>query len=317
MFNKFFWNGFEFLSAKQKNFIQKNDTFFDLLLFLSSMFEYEGFAETVNTDFIEFYCSLTPTGCCGVFKNNSGNEILGYCTEGGMLDAYGVPEKFNINTLNQNNKRGVVDGVNAAICWNNKLHMGDLPKLMKFTEFFNLSDTSQKCLLKYARLFPVFEIDNEQVKQQLDTALKNADQGDPFTYVSKGISKLGLDGEPNMKILQLGDISAVDKLQYLSTYHNDLLRRFFSMFGMNYTQSMKAAQQSIEEIHSGADVSWIIPNDRLEQRQLFVEKYNKVFKHNATVRYSEAWLKAYESWQKEVSTNENTQEMAAGQSGLS
>lgn len=311
MFNKFFWNGFEFLTSKQKAFIQKNNTFFNLLLFLSSMFEYEGFSDTINTDFIEFYSSLTPTGCCGVFKNDQGNEILGYCTEGGMLDAYGVPEKFNINTLNQNNKRGVIDGVNAAICWNNKLHVGDLPQLMKFTELFNLSDTSQKCLLKYARLFPVFEIDNEQIKQQLDGALKNADQGEPFTYVSKGISKLGLDGEPNMKILQLGDISAVDKLQYLSTYHNDLLRRFFTMYGMTYSQSMKAAQQSIEEIHSDVNVSWVIPEDRLKQRQKFVDKYNKVFKHNATVRYSEAWLTAYETWQKGDGANENTKEVAA------
>ena len=316
MFNKFFWNGFEFLTSKQKAFIQKNNTFFNLLLFLSSMFEYEGFADTINTDFIEYYSSLTPAGCCGVFKNSSGNEILGYCSEGGMLDAYGVPERFNINTLNQNNKRGVIDGVNAAICWNNKLHMGDLPQLMKFTELFNLSDTSQKCLLKYARLFPVFEIDNEQIKQQLDGALKNADQGDPFTYVSKGISKLGVDGEPNMKILQLGDITAVDKLQYLSTYYNDLLRRFFSMYGMNYTQSMKAAQQSIEEIHSGADVSWIIPEDRLRQREIFVDKYNKVFNHNATVKYSEAWLKAYELWKKEGEVNENSKEMAARKSAL-
>lgn len=299
MFNCFFWNRFNFLSDKQKNFINKNQTFFNLLLFLSSMFEYEGFSDSVNTDFIEFYCSLTPMGCCGVFKNNAGTEILGYCSEGGELDAYGVPLKFNINTLNQNNKRGVVNGGNAAICWNNKLHLGDLPMLVKFTELFNLSDTSQKCLLKYARLFPVFEIDNEQVKQQLDGALKNADVGDPFTYVSKGISKLGLDGEPNMKILQLGDISAVDKLQYLSTYHNDLLRRFFTMYGMNYSQSMKAAQQSIEEIHSDADVSWIIPTDRLNQRKKFVETYNKVFNHNATVKFSEAWLKSFEQWKKE------------------
>ena len=303
MFNKFFWNGLEFLSAKQKAFINKNQTFFNLLLFLSSMFEYEGFESSVNTDFIEFYSALTPTGCCGVFKNRAGTEILGYCSEGGELDAYGVPVKFNINTLNQNNIQGVVDGGNAAICWNNKLHTGDLPILMKFTELFNLSDTSQKCLLKYARLFPVFEIDNEQVKQQLDGALKNADQGDPFTYVSKGISKLGIDGEPNMKILQLGDISAVDKLQYLSTYHNDLLRRFFTMYGMCYRSSMKAAQQSIEEIHSDADVSWIIPTDRLKQRQIFVDKYNKVFNHNATVRFSEAWLKAFEQWQKEGEIN--------------
>ena len=296
MFNRFFWNGFEFLNSKQKAFINKNEIFFNLLLFLSSMFEYEGMADSINTDFIEFYCSLTPTGTCGVFKNNNGVELLGYCAEGGKLDAYGVPIKYNINTLNQNNKQGVIDGVNAAICWNNKIHMGDLPVLMKFTELFNLDDTAQKCLLRYARLFPVFEIDNEQVKQQLDTALNNADNGEPFTYVSKGLSKLGIDGQPNMKILQLGDISAVDKLQYLSTYHNDLLRRFFTIYGMSYSQSMKAAQQSIEEIHSDTNVSWIIPNDRLKQRQKFINTYNEVFHHTATVKFSPAWEKAYNDW---------------------
>ena len=311
MLDTFIFDRFEFLNAKQKNFIQKNNTFMNLLLFLSSMFEYEGLAETINTDFIEFYCSLTPIGCCGAFKNQKGVETLGWCSEGGVINDYGIPEKFNINTLGQSNIQGVVDGVTAAICWNNKIHMGDLPQLQKFTELFNLCDTAQKCLLRYARLFPVFEIDNEQIKQQLDGALKNADNGEPFTYVSKGLSKLGLDGEPNLKIMQLGDITAVDKLQYLSTYHNDLLRRFFSMYGMNYTQSMKQAQQSIEEIHSGADVSWIIPNDRLKQRQKFIENYNKVFKHNATVKYSEAWIKAFESWKEETNNAKNEMESSS------
>ena len=82
------------------------------------------------------------------------------------------------------------------------------------------------------------------------------------------------------------------------------------MFGMNYTQSMKQAQQSIEEIHSGADVSWIIPDDRLKQRQKFIKTYNKVFNHNATVRYSDAWLKAYESW-KEEGRNEEVADTSA------
>lgn len=299
MLSNYFYLNFDFLTTKQKAWIQKNNTFFNLLLFLSSMFEYEGMNDSINTDFIEYYCSLTPMGCCGVFKDKAGVEILGYCTQGGLLDAYGQPIKFNINTLNQSNIQGVVDGLNTAICWNNKLHIGDLPDLMKFTELFNLDDTAQKCLLKYARLFPVYEIDNEQVKQQIDGALRNADNGDPVTYVSKGLSKLGNDGEPNMKILQLGDITAVDKLQYLSTYHNDLLRRFFSMYGMKYSQSMKAAQQSIEEIHSDVNVSWIIPNDRLKQRRKFIDTYNKVFGHSATVNYSEPWLKAYEEWRNE------------------
>lgn len=292
----FLFNGFNFLTNKQKKFIRENQIFINLLLFLSSMFEYEGFADSVNTDFIEFYNCMTPRGTCGIFKNDRGTELVGWCASGGAIDAYGVPTKYNINTLNNNHKENAIDGVNAAIFYNNKTHTGDLAQLARYTELFNLVDTSQKCLMKYARLFPVFEVDNENVKQQLETALKNADEGEPFTYVSKGLSKIGIDGQPNLKILQLGDVSAVDKIQYLSTYHNDLLRRFFTMYGMSYSQSMKAAQQSIEEIHSDINVSWIIPDDRLKQRKKSVETYNKVFGHNATVRYSDAWIKAYEKY---------------------
>lgn len=301
------FNMFGFLTNKQKKFIRENQIFFNLLLFLSSMFEYEGMDESINTDFIEFYNTLSPRACCGVFKNQYDTEILGYCTDGGSLDAYGIPNKFNINTLNQNHKEGVINGVDAAICWNNKTHTNDFVQLKRYTELFNLVDTAQKCLMRYARLFPVFEIDNEQIKQQLEEALKNADNGEPFTYVNKGLSKIGLDGMPNLKILQLGDISAVDKIQYLSTYHNDLLRRFFTMYGMSYSQSMKAAQQSIEEIHSDTIVSWIIPNDRLKERQKFINTYNKVFGHNATVRYSEAWQDAYNKYMQEVSTDEKVE----------
>ena len=295
----FFFEGFNFLTAKQKKFLRENQIFINLLLFLSSMFEYKGMAENINTDFIEFYLALTPRACCGVYRNNKGREILGYATEGGILNEYGIPEMFNINTLNQNNKQGAVDGVNAAICWNNKTHTSDMIQLSRFTELFNLVDTAQKCLIRYARLFPVFEVENQQIKNQIDEALKNADNGEPFTYVNKGLSKIGIDGEPNMKILQLGDVSAVEKMQYLSTYHNDLLRRFFTMYGMNYSQSMKQAQQSIEEIHSDINVSWIIPDDRLKQRRKFIDTYNEVFGHNATVEYSDAWKKAYEKYMKE------------------
>lgn len=303
----FFFEGFNFLTAKQKKFLRENQIFINLLLFLSSMFEYKGMDESINTDFIEFYLALTPRACCGVYKNNNNREILGYCTTGGGLNEYGIPEVFNINTLNQNNKQGAVDGVNAAICWNNKTHTSDMIQLSRFTELFNLVDTAQKCLIRYARLFPVFEVENQQIKNQIDEALKNADNGEPFTYVNKGLSKIGMDGEPNMKILQLGDVNAVEKMQYLSTYHNDLLRRFFTMYGMNYSQSMKQAQQSIEEIHSDINVSWIIPDDRLKQRRKFIETYNEVFGHNATVEYSDAWKKAYEKYMKEGGAGEKVE----------
>lgn len=305
-----FFDNCNFLNGKQKRFLRENDIFAQLLLFLSSMFEYKGMSEEINTDFIEFYNILTPMACCGIFEQN-GHEVLGYCTEGGILDEYGLPYKFNINTLSTQNKQGVINGINGAICWNNSLHRSDLIKLSRYTEMFNLIDTCQKCLIKFARLFPVFEVENDLVKQQIDKALKNADDGEPVTYTTKSLSKLGVDGTAGVNIFQLGDYNAIDKIQYLSTYHNDMLRRFYSMYGMAYSQSMKQAQQSVEEISSDRIVSWIVPNDRLNERKKFIETYNKVFGHSATVDFSDAWKKGYEKYMIDLATP-NKSDLANG-----
>lgn len=301
-----FFNNFNLLNGKQKRLLRESDIFSYLLLFLSSMFEYKGMSPDINTDFIEFYNILNPNGGCGVFK--SGNkEVVGYITDGGMINEYGICEKFNINTLNTTHKEGVINGVNGAICWNNKLHKSDLVKISRYTEMFNLIDTAQKCLIRYARLFPVFEVNDDLVKTQIDKALKNADNGEPFTYVTRGLAKLDANGNPvNLNKIELGDYSAVDKIQYLSTYHNDLLRRFYSVYGMAYSQSMKQAQQSIEEVTSDRIVSWILPNDRLNERKKFIDTYNKVFNHNATVNYSEAWLKGYEKYMSDLDKEQIT-----------
>ena len=296
------------LSKKQVKFLKENSIFDNLLIFLSSMFEYTGFSEDLNTDFIEFYNILSPYAGSGVFRNKSGKEVVGWITPGGMMNDYMIPEEFNINTLGRSNKQGCFDGVNAAICWNNKTHTSDLITLRKYTELIHLCDTSQKCLMKYARLFPVFEVDNENVKQQINNAVKNSEEGNPVTFTTKALSRIGQDGEPGVKVINLGNVNAVDKLQYLSTYHNDLLRRFFSMFGMAYSQSTKQAQQSIEEVHSENKISWILPNDRLNERQKFTETYRKVFRRpEASVDYSQAWLDAYQEYMEGGNINEDIQ----------
>ena len=69
--NKFPWQ----LTARQRKFIQENSIFINLLIFLSSMFEYKDFNPELNTDFIEFYNILTPRAASGVFKNKDGKEV--------------------------------------------------------------------------------------------------------------------------------------------------------------------------------------------------------------------------------------------------
>lgn len=308
IYNNFFIN-MDFIPKKFMKFFRESDIAVDLLIFLSSMIEYKGFAPELRTEFIEYYCSLNPYAAAGVFKTKSDTEVVGYVNTGGAIDAYGIPHAFNVNTMNTNNKEGLIDGENGAICWNNKAHFPDLYKIMKFTELLSLVDTSQKCLLKYARLFPIYEVQDDLVKEQIQKALKNADNGDPITYTTKALSKLGIDGTPGVNIINLGDISAVDKIQYLSTYRNDVLRCFYSIYGMSYSQGMKAAQQSIEEIHSDNKVSWILPDDRLNERRKFAESYNKWTGRSASVDYSKPWLDSYKEFTQEGGINYDDNEV--------
>lgn len=78
------------------------------------------------------------------------------------------------------------------------------------------------------------------------------------------------------------------------------------MYGMAYSQSTKQAQQSIEEVHSENKISWIIPNDRKNERLKFAESYRNVFKRpEASVDFSQAWLDAYQEYMEGVNTDEN------------
>ena len=99
------------LSKKQVKFLKENSIFVNLLIFLSSMFEYKNFSEDLRTEFIEYYNILSPLAASGVFRTDSGKEVIGWATEGGLMDDYMVPEMFNINTLGRNNKQKCVNGI--------------------------------------------------------------------------------------------------------------------------------------------------------------------------------------------------------------
>ena len=67
-------------------------------------------------------------------------------------------------------------------------------------------------------------------------------------------------------------------------------------------------EQSNNEIQSDKKVSCITQNDILNEGSKFIDKYNKVFGHDASVDFSDAWKDAYNEYMgSEV--NDNAEEM--------
>ena len=78
-------------------------------------------------------------------------------------------------------------------------------------------------------------------------------------------------------------------MQYLSKFHDDLLRRFCTLYGQPMQTTGKMAQQTVEEIQGYDSFSMIIPSNRLEERQRGIAEFNRVFNENVTIEYNTAW----------------------------
>jgi hypothetical protein len=84
-------------------------------------------------------------------------------------------------------------------------------------------------------------------------------------------------------------VKDVDKLQYLAGYRDEIIKRFFQIYGQDTHANLKRAQQSVEEITGTSALCMIIPEQKLTQRKRFAEQMNSMFGTNVTVDYSKCW----------------------------
>ena len=112
--------------------------------------------------------------------------------------------------------------------------------------------------------------------------------------------------------VDITDTNAISKLQYLSTYHNSIMRRFGNIYGQPITDGMKMAQQTIDEVTSTGNMASIIPLDMLRQREKMCKELERVFGGKISVKFTKAYehnLKKgdEENENKELSSNTNNQ----------
>ena len=123
----------------------------------------------------------------------------------------------------------------------------------------------------------------------IEEVLKSNERGDLGIIVSNNF-KADFAEEESIKRIDLFDISKVDKLQYLSKFHEDLIARFLFHFGMDYSNGTKMAQQSVSEVVDGDKASMIYTLcNRLKCREKMVREVNQLFGCNMSVRLSRPW----------------------------
>lgn len=216
----------------------------------------------------------------------------GYAFDGGIRDINNIGSTISINCLNG---EGVKKDIkNCVLGFNNNTRTGEMT-VVRYADQLSEVDLSEKNNIEYTRLYPIFIAKNQKIATAIKEFFKRVTIGDKISVTS---TTGGLTDKEDLQTVNITDISAIDKLQYLSTYHNALLRRFYTIYGHALAEGMKVAQQSVAEISSATPASFVIPLNMLRQREKMCERLVEKFGGSISVQFSPAWQRQYETFMK-------------------
>lgn len=266
---------------------------------LQSMFKWN-LPDSMPQEFVELF--LIENGMGAAFKlerrpdklNNlyAGNWVFGSAGYAENPDVYGRGKTVKISTLN-----GIVEtktpDVDCAVCYNNSLHMSDMMLVEIATNALVELFTSLNSNIAYARIKPVFRVDDDKVKLAVEESFKKIKDNTPIVITSGNVmSKIAEDGSvKDIDVLNITDPENATKLQYLVKCIDDVLRWIFLFIGGQAIQGNgKMAQQSVDEANGDTSISFILPRNRLYYRKKFCETMKRLDPENDyDVDFSESW----------------------------
>ena len=261
-------------------------TYFDILLnTLLEMFEYDGLPDTIPQRFLELY--LHTYGNVFVSKINGDLYATGG-TLSGEIDAYGLgTDAIAVCPVGQAQGKRDIDIVYGI---NNSTASPDM-LVYWIAHLLQENDNSLEHTIIYSRLLPIPVVRDEKEKAAFDELIDTLIKGDLKAFASKNL--LADELEQALQTINLSDANKVDKLQYLSRFADDILKKFYNFYGQPINSQNKSAQSISDEIHGMDSVSFIIPIQMLKCREKMCEDINRIFGLNVSVKFSTTWALEY------------------------
>lgn len=280
------------LTGRQKCIIREKEYINTLTNIILPMIQFNGFPDTVKTDNLMIYNLLN--GCYGVTEYKGDLVGLG-ANASGILDING--DAINVKMFSAYNPTILdrVNGKNCVVGYTNLLKTVD-KTLFRYAHQFAQVDLSQVFLLKYSRMNKIYKASTENTKRALEKALEGADMGINNVILSDNLFNDILNPNTNeIESLDLTDVKQTDKMQYLSSYYWDLLRRFLWIYGISMNNQPKMAQVNTLELQNANNGSTIIPSIMLHCAQTFCEKVNNLYGLNTSASFGNSWEVSLES----------------------
>ena len=277
------------LKAKFKRYVTEI-AYEDILeQIISGMLVFEGFPDTVNTEFIPIY--KAREGLCAIV-NDVENGAVGHCSLGGKPGLNGLPNdaivSFDDGTVKT--YKGWKNNEHIVVMFNDVTLRPDL-NIGRYAAMLTEIDTSTLLNVIYSRYLPIPVAKNEEQKRALDEILTTLIKGDKLkTMVNENMLETLFNGDTKpFDVLNISDVSNSDKIQYLLKAHDDIMRRFYGLYGMDVNGTEKMAQQTTAEVGSRQGASMIIPYNMFAEAKKAVDEINTKFGWNVSVKFGRPW----------------------------
>lgn len=276
---------------KLEKSIQQIGHITDLLNILSESFNHSfEEIEKLPTGIIEQY--LNTYGVCGVCEDENGKIVIGIADL--MSTSYYNYQKgdaVNITMIGSNKVFNKRLGIDCELIFNNSTRTPTID-VMTFSSLLTEVDVSLDKIIKMTRYIKIPVVNNEKEKQQMEEMFKAIEDGNlkALTSMKSDIEKLMSQytdsQDKEIKTIELTDVEKSNNIQYLTLLRNSLKEFFFTKYGHSIRNTVKAAQQSKDEVNDLSVTSLILPTNMLKNRKQGWERVNKLFGTNYTCEFS-------------------------------
>lgn len=297
--------GWQLLKEKHKNLIEASDETESAFEFLQGMFEYEGFPESVRTEFLEDYLLRNGMASIRLDDNESRGSnkyVAMLCDCGGSPDAYGLGKEIFSRTANGSVYEDDKDSDVVAYGWNN-LSKTPCTDAYRIGSYIAEIDTSLDLLVWWSRASRLFLTEDNKQKAMLEEAFQALKKGVPLSVKSENLLREIESGKKGIEAVDLTDTDFADKLDKLAFIRECRFKWFKERYGMDTRSTGKKAQVSVDEANGDIAMAFVFPLNMLKARQEFCDMCNKKFGWNCSVHFAGAWLGEMERYEDTVVEN--------------
>ena len=279
---------FSDLKPKQKSFLTEISYQNVLAEYVLGMLEYPNFpVEIEYVRYLDFL--LLKYGQAALYKSKHwGRWVIGDVVFVGIdLNEYGLlPDAIVHDRAGHEDK--FTDWQNSQECFvffNNRNHTPDI-NIPRYADLLSKIDISLNANIVNSRMSPIVVARDQNVANQIKAIVENNHDGHTETVTSSGNI---LNDQDELTIVNITDVNASDKIQYLLHAKDDLTREFLNLYGLHITGTGKMAQQSVEEITGSNNAALVIPYEMMKARNDTLQRFNAITGLNVVCQFSKSW----------------------------